>query len=97
MKKQTVSYLGIFAFVFAAGAALATQTPKAGAASQQWTRVTNNGNIEWRAQALSQMCQPSDELCKAIFPEGYDPNDHSNSENEAFAESVIQSDGVVEL
>ncbi|WP_133163452.1 DUF6520 family protein [Siphonobacter curvatus] len=98
MHASKVSLAGVFAFVFAAGAALATQqVSEIKSASTEWTRVRRGTTIAWEQMNTTQSCIASNQLCKAVFAEGYDPNEHSNLENEAAAESVIQDNGFVSL
>lgn len=98
MHASKVSLAGVFAFVFAAGAALATQqVSEIKADSTQWTRVRREANIAWEPITTSEECEASEQLCKAVFPAGYNPNGHTNEQNENAAEVVIQEQGFVDL
>lgn len=63
----------------------------------EWVRTGTTSNPDgntWLQQS-SGACSAADDICKADFPSGYNPNAHSYSDNVANA-TILQDDGYVQ-
>ena len=79
-------------FAFAFKPADASHKP----ALVEWVRTGTAAQPDlntWQQQS-SGACDDSDEICKADFPSGYNPNSHTYLQNVANA-TIVQDDGFV--
>ena len=94
---KAINLFGFLAVLFVAGLTLAF-TP---AESQQknvsaWTRILNeNQEFEWVEQNLSGTCELDEEICRAVFPDNYDPSMHSDEDNKLNAINQEYTEGYV--
>ncbi|RZJ90934.1 MAG: hypothetical protein EOO20_06655 [Chryseobacterium sp.] len=82
-KLKSINLFGLLAILFVAGATLAfkpVETSKENAST--WTRTLNENNVfEWVQQDLPGTCEDASEICRAVFPDNYDPSMHSDNDN----------------
>lgn len=94
---KSINLFGFLAVLFVAGITLAF-TP---AESQQknvsaWTRILNeNQEFEWVEQNLSGTCELDEEICRAVFPDNYDPSMNSDEDNKLNAINQEYTEGYV--
>ena len=100
MKKLRIDYLMMAALVLGSGMAMATRTAPQpeDALVSQWQRVADDENDEgtWQPLLPNQPCVSSEKICKASFATGYQPNDHTEAENESAAISGSVTRGFVQ-
>ncbi|HEV7380256.1 MAG TPA: hypothetical protein VGN64_10710 [Dyadobacter sp.] len=99
MKKLRIDYLMMTALVLGSGMAMATRNtaePK-DALLTAWQRTAPQADQEgsWEPVDPDALCRESEKICKATFATGYDPNQHTENENETAAVSTSIERGYV--
>lgn len=99
MKKLKINYLIMAALVLGSSMAVATQSVagQKTALVTRWERVAADGDDtgSWRAVS-SESCEASEKICKADFATGYDPNQHTEAQNNSAALSGTIQSGYVQ-
>lgn len=94
MKKIKFNF-GAIAVVLGLTAAFAFKSPEVREDQVLWTRISPTGNT-WTDNIPSTAgCEPSSQVCKAYFPDDYNPNLHDYEDNMDVAD-VQESNGYVQ-
>lgn len=95
MYRSFKTNLGAIAAVLAITAVFAFK-PESKREDQRWYHVYNTETeaMQWLQGSQSGLCSASSEICTADFPEGYNPNGKTDSENRSNATTIF-NDGLV--
>ncbi|MFD0795473.1 hypothetical protein ACFQZX_17760 [Mucilaginibacter litoreus] len=95
---KKINNFGLMALLLAGTTAFAFKPANnSTVAASQWTRVLNEDEeLEWRNANVSGSCESSSGICRATFPDNYDPSMHTDTENQNAAIGSYTQGFVVE-